>query len=203
MNQIRNDLQQYPRIPDPKTIHDSRYDPNTYISIQTKVNNDQNFEEKYIEKLISDGWVSLRKIEDIFLYPKGKQIKYRLNGDSLSGVTEGTFRSGGYYLGKNINELDLDKLDDYILYKGYNGAIFSLQIKDIKELYIKSPKKEISVFKKPSKTTNYPVYLLDNKNIKTVVYFAKDNTHKDRFMNTMKYKKALATGKWSWSVVFD
>ena len=41
MSNIRTDLQLYSRIPDPKTIHDERYNPNTYISVQSKVNNDR------------------------------------------------------------------------------------------------------------------------------------------------------------------
>jgi len=203
MNDIRHDLQLYPRIPDSKTIHDSRYDPNTYKSIQSRVNNDAEFESKYIEKLVRDGWVALKTVPDIFLYPKGKTFKYRLNGDSLSGAPEGTFRSGGFFIGKNINEIDNSKIDNYFLYKGYNGCIFSLQIKDILEVYVKSPTKEISVFKKPEMITNFPVYLDNENGIKTVVYYASDSCHRIRFMNTMKYKKALATGKWSWSVVFN
>ena len=37
---IRNDLQLYPHIQDPKTTHETRYDPDTYVSVQTRVNND-------------------------------------------------------------------------------------------------------------------------------------------------------------------
>ena len=132
---IRNDLQLYPHAQDPKTINDSRYDPNTYVSIQTKVNEDSKFEKKYIAKIVSEGWVSLKRVEDILVFPKGRPFKYRLNGDSLSGAPEGTFRSGGWLIGKNLNERDND---NYVLYKGYNGAVFSLQIKDLLEVYKKS-----------------------------------------------------------------
>ena len=150
MSNIRSDLQLYKRVPDIKTVHDSRYDPNTYISIQSKVNNDDQFEAYYFNKLISDGWVSLRQILDIFLYPKG------------------------------------------------------IQIKDIQDIYIKSPKKDISVFKKPFLITNFPVYLNHpTTNILEIVYYAKDNSHKNRFMNSVKYKKALATNNWSWSVLLN
>ena len=204
MSEIRSDLQLYPRIPDKKTIHDPRYNPDTYISIQTRVNNSSQFEDKYINKMIQDGWVSLKNIIDIFLYPKGKQFKYRLNGNSLSNNPEGTFRSGGFFLGKNENESD-EKKSIYFLYKGYNGVIFPLQIKDIQEIYIKIPNKDIPTFKKPILITNYIVYLYNKKTKKDeIVYYAKDNTHRNRFMNSMKYKKALATGVWSWSILlFD
>ena len=158
-NYIRNDLQMYPHAPDPKTKHDTRYNPNTYISIQTRVNSDPQFEQAYIAKIASDGWVALKNASDIHMFPKGRVFKYRLNGESLAGFQEGTFRSGGWLLGKNIE--DPENNNKYVMYKGYNGAIFSLQIKDILEIYVKSNKKEISVFKKPdmNNTTNFPVYL--------------------------------------------
>lgn len=201
-NNIKPELQSYPRIPDAKTKHDERYDPETYISVQTRVNYDPEFEKKYIAKIVADGWVALKNVNDILIFPKGRPFKYRLNGESLSGAPEGTFRSGGWLLGKNME--DPDNNDKYVMYKGYNGAIFSLQIKDLLEVYIKSPKRDIPVFKKPSKITNFPVYLPDpDTNEQIVVYFATDMYHKNRFINSMKYRKALALGMWSWSVVFN
>lgn len=200
---IRNDLQLYPRIPDVRTKHDTRYDPNTYISIQSKVNNNESFENMYISKIVSDGWVALKNTKDILLFPRGRSFKYRLNGESLSGEKEGTFRSGGWLLGRNIE--DPENNDKYIMYKGYNGAIFSLQIKDLLEVYVKSSKKEIPVFKKPDINfkTNFPIYLEDPETKKQIIiYYAKDEFNKKRFISSIKYKKAQALGKWSWSVVF-
>ena len=199
---IREDLQKYPHIPDKYTKHDERYDPNNYISIQTMVNYDPTFEEKYFDKLAKNGWVSLRNVSDIFLYPKGRLFKYRLNGNSLSKAPEGTFRSGGWLIGKNYS--DPENNDKYILYKAYNGVVFSLQISDLQEVYIQSPKKEISVFKKPGKITRFPVYLehFDTK-VPVVVYYAEDSYKKFRFENSIKYKKALASGKWDWSTAFN
>jgi hypothetical protein len=201
---IKYDLQLYPHVVDPKTQHDSRYDPKTYISVQTKVNNDKNYEKMYITKMVSDGWVALKSVNDILIFPKGRSFKYRLNANSLSGAPEGVFRSGGWLLGRNLE--DPENNYKYILYKGYNGAIFSLQIKDLLEVYVKSNQKEIPVFKKPdlNNRTNYPVYLEDSKTqLKHVVYYAKDKFNKDRFMNTTKYKKANSFGLWSWSVIFN
>lgn len=201
---IRNDLQLYPHIQDQKTKNDSRYDPKNYISVQSKVNSNSKYEKMYISKLTSDGWVSLKKVQDILIFPKGRSFKYRLNGESLSGAPEGTFRSGGWIIGRNLD--DPDNNLDYILYKGYNGAIFSLQIKDLLEVYIKSSKKEIPVFKKPdlNNKTNYPVYLADPDTGKNhIIYYGKDEFNRNRFMNSMKYKKAQAFGIWSWSVVFN
>ncbi len=198
---IKEELQLYPHIPDPKTKHDERYNPNTYISIQSLVNYDPEFEDKYFKKLISEGWVALRNISDIFLYPKGRPFKYRLNGNSLSKAPERTFRSGGWLIGKNYES---ENSDDYILYKGYNGVIFSLQIKDLLDVYILSPKKEISIFKKPAFKTNFPVYLENpiSGNVE-IVYYGKDAYQKHRFENSTKYKKAVATGKWAWATVFN
>jgi hypothetical protein len=203
-NYIRDDLQMYPRIPDAKTQHDTRYDPQYYISVQTKVNNSPAYEKMYIDKIIEDGWVALKRVEDLLLFPKGRSFKYRLNGESLSGAPEGTFRSGGWIIGRNLD--DPDNNLKYILYKGYNGAVFSLQIKDLLEVYVKSSKKEVPIFKKPdlNNRTNFPVYLvhpITNRN--EIVYFAKDEYNKKRFINSLKYKKALALGNWSWSVVFN
>ena len=92
------------------------------------------------------------------------------------------------------------------MYKGYNGAVFSLQIKDLLEVYIKSPKREVPVFKKPdmNNITNYPVFLPDPEtDVNTLIYYARDEYQRRRFMNSIKYKKALALGMWSWSMVFD
>jgi hypothetical protein len=203
-NNIKQELQMYPHSTDPKTTHDTRYNPDTYISIQTKVNNDEEYEKQYIAKLVSEGWVALKHPQDIKIYPKGRSFKYRLNGDSLSGAPEGTFRSGGWLIGKNLE--DRDNNDKYIMYKGYNGAVFSLQIKDLLEVYVKSAKRDVSVFKKPDLNfrTNYPVYLPDPETGRQlIVYYAKDEHQRHRFMNTIKYKKALNSEMWSWSAVFN
>lgn len=203
-NNIKSELQMYPHIPDAKTKHDTRYNPDTYISVQTKVNNNEEYEKQYIAKLVSEGWVALKNPQDIQIYPKGRSFKYRLNGDSLSGAPEGTFRSGGWLIGKNLE--DRENNDKYIMYKGYNGAVFSLQIKDLLEVYVKSAKRDVSVYKKPDLNfkTNYPVYLPDPETGKQVIiYFAKDENQRHRFMNTVKYKKAVINKIWYWSVVFD
>lgn len=201
---IREDLQMYPHAQDPKVKNDNRYDKNSYISVQTKVNSDPVFETKYINSLAQSGWVAIANLKDIKKLNKGRMFKYRLNGDSMSGVEDGTFRSGGWFIGKNEN--DPDNNENYILYKGFNGAIFSLQLKDLKEVYIKSEKRNIPVFKKPDydNPTNFPVYLVEPETGEDViVYFGKDNHNKYRFMNSEKYKTALQTGYWKWSVVFN
>lgn len=197
---IRDDLQMYPRVEDPKTKHDDRYDSSKYISVQTRVNNDPKFADKYYSKIANDGWVTLQDVEQIFGLRKGNAFKYTLNGDSLSGAPEGTFRSGGWYVGKNLD--DPDNNHKYILYKGYNGAIFSLQLKDLKEVFVKMGKKSRPVFKRPGNPTNFPVYLKEESTGRdVVVYYGKDEFNRKKFMNSMKFKTAVAYGRWSWSAV--
>ena len=202
---INPELQKYPHVTDPKTKHDSRYDPDTYISVQTRVNHDSKFEKMYISKIVSEGWVALKRPEDILIFPKGRSFKYRLNGESMSGAPEGTFRSGGWLMGKNLE--DSENNDKYIMYKGYNGAIFSLQIKDLLEVYILSKKREIPVFKKPDPNTenqNFPVFLPHPETGKNkIVYFARDNCARTRFMNSKKYSTAKMLGIWSWAATFN
>jgi hypothetical protein len=202
---IKPELQSYPHIQDPKTQNDTRYDRNNYISIQTRVNNDPEFEKKYIAKIASDGWVSLSRPSDLLYFPKGRLFKYRLNGDSMSGAVEGTFRSGGWLIGRNID--DPENNDKYILYKAYNGAIFSLQIKDLLEVYILSKKREVPVFKKPDpniQNQNFPVFLPHPETGKNkIVYFARDNCARTRFMNSKKYSTAKMLGIWSWATTFN
>lgn len=200
-NKIKPHLQKYPHIPDEKTKHDPRFN-NKYISIQDKVNNDSEFEKKYFKKLVDDGWVALKNVEQIFIYPSGKLFKYRLNGNSLSNVDEGTFRSGGFLIGKNMD--DPDNNHKYFLYKAFNGAIFSLQIKDILEIYIKSKKKDVINFKVPHKITKFPVFLKSTINDDFIpVYYARDSFDQNRFINSLKYKKALNSGFWSFNQSFS
>lgn len=200
---IREDLQKYPHKEDERVKHDDRYEKRNYVSIQTRVNNDKNFESKYFNKLGMDGWVSLQNPEDIIKIPKGKMFKYRLNGNSMSGAEDGTFRSGGVFIGKNYDD-ESESQDDYILYKGYNGCIFSLQLKDIQQVYIKSEKRKVPVFKIPYKTTNFPVYLPDpDTDEPTIVYYAKDEDKRRRFMLSEKFKIARGYGIWSWEATFN
>ena len=204
MVDIKPELQLYDRVANTKVINDERYNVNTYVSIQSRVNNDDKFEEEYFKKIVRDGWVKLKKNEDIFIYPKGRLFKYRLNGKSMSKAQYGTFRSGGWLVGRNDNEKDPEIYNKYILYKAFNGVIFPLQLKDILEIYILSPDKERSTFKVPFTVTNFPVYLKDPyTDEQKIVYYARDKSNYLRFVNSKKYKKAVISGKWSWSAAFS
>ena len=197
-------LQMYPRIPDYNTRHRPDFNPRRYISIQDRVNSDRDFEIYYINKLITEGWFKLednRMILDERM--KGRHFKYRLNGKSISKADKGTFRSGGIIIGKNKDDVN------YVIYKAYNGCIFPLQLDVVQEIYVKNPNEKIEGSKKerviketvyfndPGPPTSFPVYLnspLTGEDV--IVYYAKDNYKKDRFMMTKKFEYAFKTGDW-------
>jgi len=204
---IRPELQKYSRECDLYVKHNKFYNPRTYISIQERVNSDPEFEKYYFEKLITEGWNKLEFTESI-LDPqlKGRHFKYRLNGNGLSEAEKGIFRSGGIIIGMNNNN------KEFILYKAYNGCIFPLQLSDILEIYIKDPNVKSTAikpqkpinstvfFKMPDKTTDFPVFLLDPiTKIELPVYYARDNTAKDRFMMTKKFNYAFKTKDWAFN----
>ena len=184
-------LQLYERIPDKYIKHKDGFNPDNYISIQDRVNNDPEFEKEYFEKLISEGWVKLVNINDILIFPKGKTFKYRLNGEGLSKENPGTFRSGGFLLDNPPDS------NEYILYKAYNGCIFPLQLADIQEIYVKDPTKEIIKFNFPKEPTNNPVYLphpITGEYI--VVFYGKKPKDSRNFQNTLKFQRAVKNGNW-------
>tara|TARA_Y100001938_G_C8083564_1_gene430567 strand:- start:2016 stop:2639 length:624 start_codon:yes stop_codon:yes gene_type:complete len=204
MDKIKSQLQMYARNPDISTKHRPDFNKNSYISIQDRVNNIPEFEEAYMDKLISEGWYKLANNADI-LSPemRGRHFKYRLNGTSLSNADKGTFRSGGMVVGKN------DENNNYVMYKAYNGCLFPLQISDIQEIYIKNPNEKIEGAKKekvikktvwfnrPEKVTPFPVTLVSPKTGKPVIiYYGKDKYAQERFQMTKKYEYAFRTGDW-------
>ena len=68
---IKEELQLYPHIPDPKTKHDERYNPNTYISIQSLVNYDPEFEDS--SNVFDSDWNIL-----IEVYPDAENFRLNL-----------------------------------------------------------------------------------------------------------------------------
>lgn len=201
-------LQKYERKEDINTVHRPDFVRNRYISIQDRVNSDPEFEDKYLDKLISEGWYKLLDNRSILSDDmKGRHFKYRLNGKSLSGAKKGTFRSGGIIIGPTD-----DSNGKYIMYKAYNGRLFPLQLSDILEIYTKDPsikisgsKKEITVsktalFNRPGGITNFPVYLTSELSGERIpIYYARDKYSQDRFEASKKYQYALKTGDWDFS----
>ena len=205
MDKIKPELQMYERKCDSLVTHKEGFNRNKYVSIQDKVNNDPEFAHSYINKLIEEGWSKIVNNSDLIKPTmRGRHFKYRLNGNSLSKAEAGTFRSGGIIIGMGD-----DNDPNYILYKAYNGAIFSLQISDLEEVYMKNPNEKIYrkrvpkiikttvYFKYPDKITQFPVYLTSKVTGKDIVVnYARDNYHRERFKETKKYEYALRTGDW-------
>ena len=203
MDRVNEELQLYERVPDAHTKHARGFNSSKYVSIQDRVNTDPEFEAAYIEHLVDSGWYRLENNSDIFKEElKGRHFKYRLNGKSLSRAEKGTFRSGGMMIGRKNSE-------NYVLYKSYTGAIFPLQLSDIEVVYVRDPNVKIKgkngektimktvFFAEPKNATVYPVNLkspLTGEDI--VVYYAKDNYSKDRFMMSKKFNYAYETSDW-------
>lgn len=200
----------------PRTVLDSSgvkdrqisYDESR-VSIQSFINGDNGHivperYEAYIKKLISRGFTKLEPDSIYDLYP-GLRMAY---------VTyDNRWRSGGFVLsvhdscteyGEKEEDIDITEKEykPYILYKGFNNAVFSLQESDVKEFWIKDTlnkpkenKNEVIIFKIPKYETNYPVLLLNNNGENVIVYYARDNYARNRFINTQKFQKALS-GSW-------
>tara|TARA_Y100000389_G_C17420726_1_gene496539 strand:- start:154 stop:735 length:582 start_codon:yes stop_codon:yes gene_type:complete len=188
---MNTSLQLYERIPDKYIQHKKDFNPNNYLSIQDRVNNDPEFEQEYFAELITKGWVKLARNSDILYYPPGETFKYRLNGNSMSKAEEGTFRSGGFIVGKPLDS------NDYILYKAYNGCIFSLQINDIQDVYVKDIRQKMIIFNPPGEPTNNPVYLPHpDTGEQTIVYYGKKPKDSKKFTSTKKFQTAIKYGNW-------
>lgn len=190
-------LQHYERIPDKYIKHKKGFTQGSYLSIQDRVNSDPEFEQEYFQELIKKGWVKLTNNSDILYYPPGETFKYRLNGNSISKVSEGTFRSGGFIVGKPSDS------NDYILYKAYNGCIFPLQISDIQDVYVKDVKQKTLIFNLPGEPTNNPVYLkhpLTGEEV--VVYYGKKPKDSRNFTTTKKFQTAIKYGNWQFKQSF-
>ena len=203
MDRVNEELQLYERVPDSNIKHARGFNSGRNVSIQDRVNSDPEFRAAYFTHLGESGWYRLPNNSDMFNEEyKGRHFKYCLNGKSLSGAEKGTFRSGGMMIGRKNDE-------NYILYKSYTGAIFPLQLSDVEIVFVRDPDIKIKgkngekqilktvFFSEPKNATVYPVNLkspLTGEDI--VVYYAKDNYSKDRFMNSKKFNYAYETSDW-------
>lgn len=134
---------------------------------------------------------------------KGNRIRYVTNSSPPSDKTKEVFRTGGWLI-----ECDPegDTGTGYILYRGHNCTIWSVQIDHLKYLWTisrendeKNKKLRIAqkpaVFDPPGESTVYPVSLYhEGLGKEVIVYYAKDTYKKKRFMNTDKFKRAQANG---------
>ncbi len=190
-----------------------RQPPSNYESIQKYINGNSGeiVEERlelYLSKLLERGHYKI-KPEEIFGIVIGSKISYI--------TKDNKWRSGGFLVsvhdsftryGENEEDIVIDEnsvAKQYILYKAFNNAVFSLQLEDIVEFWIKNKSNRVrrakakepnqkEIFKIPKKETKYPVYLLNDNGDHVVVYYARDNHVKYRFMNSMKFERASEEG---------
>jgi len=127
------------RLPDESPAAPLKEVPDGYVSVQKTINSNngkinQRELDKYLEKAIKKGFKKIEK-EDLFDYPYGIRIAYIRNDD--------VWRSGGYLVAlKESNteygsDVKLNEYKRYLLYRGFNNAVFSLQFSDIREMWIK------------------------------------------------------------------
>lgn len=173
--------------------YEDRQPPDTYISWQSKINTAKGgkINKKVLDPyLVNSGYEEVN-LKDIDMIPTGSRLAYI--------TKDKKWRSAGWLsrVEDSYEDVDgnpFDKPKKYILYKAYNNAAWSIQLEDIYKLYIMRNKsqdilvKKVIYFRKPTKRTNFAVYLNNSKGEDVVIYYAKDNFDKKRFMNTNKYQ---------------
>jgi hypothetical protein len=114
----------------------------------------------------------------------------------LAYITSGNlWRSGGYLVSLNRGEQTNEF--EYILFKSFGNGIYSVQLCDIKQLYIKEKKKkkiEGVLYKTPIKITKYPVILQDKNGRDIIVKYSRNGYAYNKFINTKKYKRSKEIG---------
>lgn len=200
--------------------HVNRDVPDDYVSIQQQINSGpgKTINMKvllgYLDTLRNRGFV---KIEPNLIseVPIGCRFAYISN--------ENKWRSGGFLVSHNTSDSAYDpelgivdgvyeEKRPFLMYKGFNNAVYSLQVDDVFEFWYlprvdpkvfkkkqneKRAKKNASkivILRKPLFSTDFPVTLLDNNGTEVTVFFGRDNTHRNRFANSNKYLKALENG---------
>jgi|LauGreDrversion4_2_1035121.scaffolds.fasta_scaffold373042_3 hypothetical protein len=111
------------------------YNPNTYVSIQERVNTNPDYREKYFSKMGREGWYKLEDKTDILKLPSNTQIKYIIAPHKRINPKDFGFRSGGFYQAPGENR-------KFITFKGFNKTIYTLHFADIENLYVKQISEE-------------------------------------------------------------
>lgn len=147
-------------------------------SIQSSINEDGRINWQLLNDYIEKS--EFTEITDIDLIQPGDSIKYT-RIDKETGNE------------KFINSWVVVQVNpEYFLYKGYNGSIWSLQKNEIVKMWYKPlPRK-----KEKAKKIIFAIPAEEGIEVKiddTVVYRARDNYAKKRFMNSNKYNLAIKT----------
>jgi hypothetical protein len=180
-----------------------KFKKDTKLSIQDSINCnngkiDINKMNDYIDGLIQTGWNELPLQKKYFnLLKPGMHIKF---------IHNDKFRSGGFISKAEVGDNGLFYIS-IVCYGKEEG--FSVQLEawindgSLQHVYFKPLKKkkeqepDVILFKAPTDETNFPVYLKNKNEKEILVYFARDNYDKKKFLNTRKYKKALETKNWN------
>lgn len=195
---------------------DHKETPSGYVSIQSKINTGPdgtvNIKElvKYLEKS------KFHKID----HTKKEHLLSMDPGCRVAYITkENKWRSGGFFIclnkSNNPNSSRRTKSStgiDFILYKAFSNGVYSLQIEDIASLYVtikgkkkathstkkekESRRRNCAVFNPLGPKTNFPVLLKDFYGNDVVVYYARSEYARKRFMDTDKFNTAREKGNW-------
>ena len=143
---------------------------NKFTTDLAQINKDPFEVENKINDLIDNkGREEISSKKELEDWPTGALVSYI--------TTDGLYRSGGF-----LRKIE----DEYFCLQG--GTIakpvsFCVQFENVDRMFVGSP---IASFKvDESKKTNFPIVIG-----KKIVYYAKDNNDRRRFMNTGKYKRA-------------
>ena len=125
------------------------------------------------------------------------QIRYIMKDDD--GLK---FRTGGFFIRFYDQDDDDSLTDSYLLYSTHKPGINStMQYNTLHKMYIKEKTKKLKIqktnvvkYKYPTNETNFPVTLPDEYGEDVVVYYAKDNNARNKFIGTVKYQNALDYG---------
>ena len=182
--------------------YENREPPDNYISKQKEINsgpdgtiNPQKLRD-YTDQLKLRGFIKIKPHEIYDIQP-GARIAYIR--------TDKKWCSGGFLISIHDSNTQYNssktsnEYETYLLYKSFNNAVFSLQLKDVIQFWIlekklKEDENTFVIFKKPMFYTNFPVTLKNSDEIDTVIYFARDSYVRNRFMSTDKFRRAQEYG---------
>ena len=181
----------------------TRLPDKSYLSIQKIINCGPNNTintkelEKYLEKIKAKGFKKI-ELSELNLIKLGSRIAYI--------TKDNKWRSGGFLVSVSLSTTTYDnqktKPQIYFEYRAFNNALFSAQLIDISQIWIKEHghkkvvEKKAVIYAKPTEKTYYPVVVKDDFDEDVIIYYARDNFIKDRFINSKKFEKILDNG-WS------
>ncbi len=187
-----------PNVPREPLYEPVREAPEGYKSIQQVINTGPG---KTINQARLDFYTKKKGFKKINVF----QIYSIAIGSKIAYVTrDNKWRSGGFLVSiKNSNTLygtkeKLDTYKIYIEYKGFNGALFTAQEDDIRELYVlpKKQKKNTGKILLPAlgEPTRFPIYAQNDSGDDVIIKYARDEYERDRFIGTLKYRNIISRG---------